>query len=75
MSAIQNIENLSDFQSWAITSVYYESIIDVYSNYDDALDAYENKDGYENKDIQLSYIVPNPYDKDDYLAKEAPIVF
>ncbi|MBD5430485.1 hypothetical protein [Lactobacillus sp.] len=72
-SEIKNIEEQKDFNCWAITDSWWDLINTTFSNYDDALDAYEDLDGYENSDINLSYITNMT--KEDYQVHVAPLIY
>lgn len=75
MLGINQIESLPDFESWAITDSFWGIIIEPFKSYDEAVDNYEDEDGYQNSDIELSYILRNPEDKDDYFVKPAPLIY
>lgn len=75
MSHITSIEQLPNFAGWAITDSFWGIIKEQFTSYNEALDTYEDEDGYTDKDIELSYILNDVDDPDNYIAKEAPIVF
>ena len=72
-SEIKNIEEKQNFNCWAITNSWSDLINTIFNNYDDALDAYEDLDGYNNSDINLSYITDMT--EDDYHVHAAPLIY
>lgn len=75
MTKIAIIEQLPNFAGWAITDSFWGIIKEQFSSYDEALDTYEDENGYQDKDIELSYILDDINDPDNYIAYNAPIVF
>lgn len=75
MCEIAKIENLPGFAGWAITDSFWGIVREEFSSYDAALDCYEDENGYKDNNIQLSYVLDNLNDPDDYTAYDAPIIF
>ncbi|MCT7690374.1 MAG: hypothetical protein N5837_04110 [Lactobacillus crispatus] len=75
MLEIKEIKSLPTFDSWAITDSFWGIIKESFKDYNDALDNYEDENDYENNDIELSYILSNPQDQDDYFVKPAPLIY
>lgn len=75
MTEIAKIESLPGFAGWAITDSFWGIIREEFNSYEEAVDSYEDENGYQDKDIELSYILDNIDDPDDYTAYNAPLVF
>lgn len=72
---VQNIEKLPTFDSWAIIDRFWKIVKEDFASYDDAIDAFEDEDGYANKDIELAYVLDDPNDKDNYFTEPAPLIY